>query len=1141
MRTVKFLQEHPAKKDEFEGAHEQIAESLADLVSSEKTAPCMIALEGGLGSGKSTVLKIFEDKAESSNFEVFVFDCFKYQNGPIRRAFIECFYLFIKNCISTFHGHKYKKRTKLDDLEDLKLKAIGRTEQIEGRDKFHLSPLTLIFAALLPLSAAALIVLGNIALGNSGEISKHWYAVLWVLVMAPVIQISLGYLGEKCSCLNMLSKILPDTSLRTGKHTSKTTILSTTEVTSIDLAKYYEEFLELLPGEKKIIIVLDNIDRLDAEKFFEIWADMEIFSRNSQGESHWVIIPYAPGQLQRAFDEQYKYSNEKHDPDGSKADGGKQLLLKLESGRENDSSPKLKTDSMMEEFINKWFTLRYRVPDILLSDWKEYFSRNWKNVFADVSEEECEHILLLFRHYRPNPQDITPRNIKHFINEVAACWSSSIEAVDRLVVVAYRLLIDHYQNDLLALFSHKEGYPAYAVELIDKIDDNYQKSMAALHYNVYRKWAYQIILYQPMKDAIEGISGEDLGKLLALKGGYDCLVELLEENPSFGFLENVCIRQFESEEKIEDRVLKLLNRKLNAIDHEAFQEPFKFIESVESVVDGDALPSLMQRFYGYFRGKLADADKESCEQLLISINCVIPLVERERKLEITPENLVDFWLPNRDRYENITISSFSQTKTTGKERFKQLISKWSEMGPDDKIPWSPSGILELGLSFLRGTISPVLDSFADLLGDSEQWLSRTWSKGAPVQALYMLVLLYDKKINYDLVFTHLVNQGKIESFSEDDKPLILIGLFALAIKANKVSELEEQFSQFDPDKDSDTIQKLLHTSCSYIGLVQAIGNIEDDSDRYLKLIAISIRDGWYNRRANTIFQSYPLYKSLVEKELLTMEDLWAWIMQDRDGIVKGFEEKDIFDISLSFLEDVTTLNSPILEKAKSFVAKIFVDNKYNSESWAEIIEFPKPAHKLALKHVERSSLKSDDLEEAIKNLVEKQLNENNAMDEIDFLFACREILQPALLSSLTDKIRKSILEGQTNENMHVIDRSVSYFDDPLQLVFPIRESEVQGFLNILRSVIEGPQTHPNLFECFVKNSKSIAKRVESASYIEKNTVVDVLKLAPEYEDSDELEDIKSIFDAFGVELKAGSSEEDDSKPPTNESNDDNGG
>ena len=86
---TKFLADSPATKDAF-GPHERIAEELAGLIKSGEDA-ATVGLEGGWGSGKSTVVTILNEKLQSSSDQVLmtVFDAWAHQGDPLRRTFLE--------------------------------------------------------------------------------------------------------------------------------------------------------------------------------------------------------------------------------------------------------------------------------------------------------------------------------------------------------------------------------------------------------------------------------------------------------------------------------------------------------------------------------------------------------------------------------------------------------------------------------------------------------------------------------------------------------------------------------------------------------------------------------------------------------------------------------------------------------------------------------------------------------------------------------------------------------------------------------------------------------------------------------------------------------------------------------------------
>ena len=1123
MKHVNFLQEQPAELDEFEGAHQQVAQSLYELINSKKGKPCMIALEGNLGSGKSTVLKILEEKLKPSSFEMFVFDCFKYQNGPIRRAFFERFYLCLKNLVCKC---KHKK------LRELKLKATGRVQESEDVDKYHLRFLPLFFTASLPLSAATLLMLGQ---GNLSKIYNllppslsNWISenfllgAFLVLVFLPIILIIPGA---------FCSRLVLDIANKAGKKNSRTVLLSTTEVTSTDLAEYYDQFLGLLPDKKKIVIVLDNIDRLDSEDIFDVWADMEIFSRGHNGNSNWVIVPYAPEQLRHAFSERYKSStfwkkegrknivasntnNKLSDFDVEQPDGekGKRVpLLELNEKEKRVVEQEESSCDMAEEFLNKWFTLRYRVPSILLSDWKKYFSIKWQQVFTESSEEERQQVLTLFQNYKRDSQHVTPRNIKHFINDVAVCWSSTTEnEMDRLVVAAYRLLINHFHGDLLSLFSDNPEYTEHAFSLMRLIDRNWQESMAALHHNTQRKRARQIILNQPMEDAINQMSDEKFGKLIALDGGPDCLAELLRKNREFKFLERAFIVRYESGVSERGEIERLLKTELLIYEgYDAFQEPSRFVKSLESILDKNTKVAQVKSFYDRFSSQLMTADQSECKYFLFSINSLILHLEEKEVLEISAKNLVNVWLHNREKFDNIEISSFSQGEEIGRLYFQELITKWDEIETDqesDEIPWSPLDILELGQAFPAGTWIDYSAEQYPTLEDTNIWFNRVQKENVSGQVIYLLTLLYDEDLmGYGDLLQLMLHQDHISSFSSDNRQAVLLGLFALTIKAGQVSEYNSYFSALEFDDQQVVILKnLFRTSCSYFQLTDAIRNAGNEgiSMCYNKLLAISIQDKWYHEMENVAFEFYLLYKDLVNREMLEKESLWHWIDQYKEDIITYIKEEDIDSLSredaMEFLEDAVRHDKPFHMEVKDILVARFFTEENSCQEWEALIETASEVHKFTATLINLYSLRSRSLAQVIENIVQRELIETTDSVDFEFMASCARLLLKRTFNLLVRKMKKLILAEPTENNISVINRIVSCFKDCPKLMEPVDVNEIMGLCAILRLTLHNIESYSELVSYLAENANDIAQKIGSISQVETRKVGQLLGGMPPY-------------------------------------------
>lgn len=1083
---MKFLQEEPSKSDEFHGAHEQVANALSEIIMLRNNVPGMIALEGGLGSGKSTVLRILESKIKQSDFEIFVFDCFKYQNGPIRRAFFEQFHLFLKDHVC------FTKHSKLAELE---LRATGRLDETEGADEFKINWWTLLFAVLLPLSAAALLLVGR----NSSNIPS---ALLYILAAAPLLQILLGRIIWK--------RMLPDTSLKSGKRISRTVLLSTTEVTSADLAKYYGQFLACLPAKKNIVLVLDNIDRLDAEKLFDVWADMEIFSRKASGEPHWVIVPYALDQLRRAFRERYKYPSGHNTAHGNREDEGVKDI---------DASA-----DMTEEFINKWFALRYRVPEVLLSDWKAYFRDKWRTVFPACDEQTYEQVMLLFRRYRAQARDVTPRNIKHFINDVGVKWSSNIDqSVDLRLVVAYQLLIQDYSGNLIGLFSNELGDTDYAVNLIAKVDSDWQKTMAGLHYNVTSDRAQQIILDEPLLNALDTVNSEEFARLIALDGGLDCLEDSLEAGDNFEQLKNafICASSLES---LGDRLVRLLERKVSVTNAVPFGDSEDFALSIPKVLGKAAGKVQLQRFYDLFKAAINDADSESFEPLLKVIDLLNPYVEQS-VLEPEAENLVSLWLPHRGNYPNLTHSSFVSNSLEGEQRFSAMIQMWENVGDENEVPWSSLDIAELAFSFPEAAHLTKPSPFEGFMGDGSDWFERIEPDSpSAVQSLFLIVILFDKEVDYSTVFTRLLLEDQISSFDEKLKPLLLCGLLALAIKFKVVADHVKYFNDLEINEHLALMRKLLWTCCSYQHMVLAFSSADDNGGTCAALLADSISKNWYSSNTHTLMHSYESYKDLVKRELLAPQDLWSWIERNENSLISKIKESEWHSLPRQLLVDIVSEKPSIHEFTCEYLSEAFLDESRGKDEWVEIIENQNFPITLSVEVVEAGKSPLNSMVEAIAEVIERHLESNAEIDCKEFLFSCIAKLPSTSVLSLTNKLRKVILNHASTGNSQIVDGFIAGYGDKDDLLIPMVADEAHGFLDLLSMVVAAPGQHPAITDYLVKHAADIYRKIRPVGFIKVEQVRDVLDQAPLYTSSETIGKMESICRSFNHKLSRPNSE-----------------
>lgn len=174
---VHLLPDLPTTDDAF-GPHRDLAKAIAELVVSEDGGKA-IALEGGWGSGKSSVVLMLKtqlegDDPESASTRVHVFDAWSHEGDPLRRVFLE---RLTRVCTSDLDT-KAKKR-----WEDRQKKEItGRMRETDQTTTPILkSRWPILFLAILAAYPVAIVALSRFF----GEDMNSW--VLLLIVVAVVI------------------------------------------------------------------------------------------------------------------------------------------------------------------------------------------------------------------------------------------------------------------------------------------------------------------------------------------------------------------------------------------------------------------------------------------------------------------------------------------------------------------------------------------------------------------------------------------------------------------------------------------------------------------------------------------------------------------------------------------------------------------------------------------------------------------------------------------------------------------------------------------------------------------------------------------------------------------------------------------
>ncbi|MCW5756526.1 MAG: hypothetical protein KIT54_04740 [Phycisphaeraceae bacterium] len=438
--VVNLLDDKPTKEDLAGGGHKRVADAIARLIEREQGGKA-IALEGTWGSGKSSVVQMLDNafaefgkKAKESNkkkdpepqdrtnnreplptdYLVYTFDAWKHEGDPLRVA-------FLRGLVDKLHKEGWLDEKQHGDWATTfaELTSAIRTERTNRRARLRPQDILAITCLLAAVPAITLWV------QLQGKFAN--WTMAWVLANAllPValLPVAIGFLEylrvrifgmpreETEKPRGYLKKILWNARHKQGvvellltrqprEHT--TTFAGpptvTTELFEQKYAGLMQEVLSNWP-ERRLILVIDNLDRLDCEHAMAVWSTMRTFLEMKPKVTAWagwmwVLVPYDRAQMGRLWD-------------GKATEGG--------------SGPLVHHDRP-SSFLDKTFAIRFDVPPLLLANWEKALGEYLKEALGkDLPVEEIESVIRLSRVFASNRgHPPTPRHLKLFVNDIGA-------------------------------------------------------------------------------------------------------------------------------------------------------------------------------------------------------------------------------------------------------------------------------------------------------------------------------------------------------------------------------------------------------------------------------------------------------------------------------------------------------------------------------------------------------------------------------------------------------------------------------------------------------------------------------------------------------------------------------------------------
>lgn len=518
---VNFLVDQPSDTDFF-GSHSQVADAVADAIGS-RGATNVIGLLGGWGSGKSTVVRQIESKLKTkpcgASIHLFTYDAWLHQNDPPRRAFLE----------ELIGALTEAKLVNAADWEPRLADLSGRSEVTVTDTSRHISDTgKWIFLSLgvVPLGLGFLdFELIDKAFGAQPQVLAQALLGLSVtLLLAPMLVVGAFYAwwrpyktqwkrdgwkllsrrdfwtkhDAKHADQSILSLL---TNQSTERAENKTKI--SPEPTAIEFRSVFNDLLKALStGDRKLVIVIDNLDRLAEQEAMQLWATIRsLFLGNNRAfgngglEPPTIILPIDEAAIVRMFASTHDLTGE--------------------------------AERLAESFNEKTFDVTFHVNEPVMSDWRDYLRNKLNQAFGDfVSDEQAYWITKIVEDASAQKAidgKITPRKIIKLINSVAALLSQwgrePINVLTMSFYVAHRAAVT---RDVPAFLKGDHARMDAAVS-------DWRREIVALHFGVPPEKAYQTLLVEPLRAAFGNLDVDYFASLAAVPGAPQVIEDLIDD------------------------------------------------------------------------------------------------------------------------------------------------------------------------------------------------------------------------------------------------------------------------------------------------------------------------------------------------------------------------------------------------------------------------------------------------------------------------------------------------------------------------------------------------------------------------------------------------------------------------------------
>ena len=395
--------------------------------------PRVIGLEGKWGSGKSNVIKqLSVNESLADNYHLIEFDAWAYQEDEYKISLME----HVTNKLSKYQCGKAEK------YSELLRKSLSQVEYKEVKFEPHVSELLFWLIGTIAFTS----LFGFIFSMLPDNEHYRWCKLLFVVV--PWIILSLYAWFKKNDIDDLL--VVFENAIRNGA-TKKD--VYTREPSVSDLREWLSMASDLCG--KKLIVVIDNMDRLPNEKLKKLWSMIHIFANNEEMANAWIVIPYDEQKLKEVMGVDYK------------------------------------------QYIRKTIPVTINVGEPIISDIRDVFDGLYKNAFGE-NTPYLENIRALFA---VSNKGFSIRGIVHFINSMVFI-KRQFEDFSLISIALYVILEDEIKEHPYKVLLEDWFASKYATR-VPVTEDN-RSEVAAIVYHVPKDNAMQVVFENAIDHAVMG-------------------------------------------------------------------------------------------------------------------------------------------------------------------------------------------------------------------------------------------------------------------------------------------------------------------------------------------------------------------------------------------------------------------------------------------------------------------------------------------------------------------------------------------------------------------------------------------------------------------------------------------------------------